>query len=212
MLCVRLNNESNFMEIIDKYFNESSRVIDSLNKDQAIIELMARKIFELKKTDNKIMIGGNGGSCADAEHFAGELVCTFKDPKRRGVSGISLTNNSSAITAWSNDFGFNTFFARQVESLGNTGDILFLISTGGGNKENGASMNLVLAAEKAKEMGIQIFSISGKGGGILKDFSDLSVVVDSDVTSNIQEAHIVIIHMICLYIDYLDKEERATVD
>lgn len=200
------------MNISENYFEESSRVIKSLKKDHTIVELMAKKIFQLRHTDNKIMIGGNGGSCADAEHFAGELVCTFKDPKRKGISGISLTNNSSAITAWANDFGFDTFFTRQVESLGKKGDILFLITTGGGNKKTGASMNLVSAAEKAKKMGIQIFSISGKGGGILKDFSDLSIVVDSDVTSNIQEAHIVIIHMICLHLDYLDEEERLAVD
>ncbi len=199
------------MNIFDNYFNESSRVITSLNKDKNIIKLMAKTIFDLKLTENKIMIGGNGGSCADSEHFAGELLCTFKDPKRSGIAGISLSNNASAITAWANDFGFETYFERQVESLGKSGDILFLITTGGGNRENGASMNLVKAAEKARNMGVKIFSISGKGGGILKDFSDLSIVVDSNVTSNIQEAHIAIIHLICLYLDYLDEEKRQKI-
>ena len=125
------------MNIFENYFKESSRVIASLDKDKSIIELIAKKNFDFKLTDNKVMIGCNGGSCADAEHFAGELLCTFKDPKRSGIAGISLTNNSSAITAWANDFGFETFFERQVESLGKKGDILFLITTGGGNSVTG---------------------------------------------------------------------------
>ena len=120
------------------------------------------------------------------------------------IGAIHLANNSSAITAWTNDFEFNTYFTRQVEALGNKGDILFLITTGGGNRENGASMNLVYAAEKAKELGLKIITISGKGGGILKDFSDLSIVVKSNETANIQEGHIAIIHSICYCLDEID--------
>ena len=196
------------MSEISNYFKESARVILSLENSLDIIKKMSQDIYELKSTNNKVLIAGNGGSSADAEHFAGELVCTFKDRNRTGIPGISLSNNSSAITAWANDFGFESYFNRQIESLGAKGDILFLITTGGGNRENGASMNLVYAAEKARAKGLKIFTIAGKGGGILKETSDLSVVVDSNVTSQIQEGHIAIIHLICLYIDEIDKIKR----
>ena len=196
------------MKQSENYFTESARVISGIAEEEAVIMRMAREIYSLSDNDNKCLIGGNGGSCADAEHFAGELVCTFKDRDRRGISAISLTNNSSAITAWSNDFGFDTFFKRQVESLGKKNDILFLLSTGGGDKATGASMNLVIAAETAKNMGLRVFSLAGKGGGILKNISDEVIIVKSQITSHIQEAHIAIVHAICLQLDFLDRESR----
>jgi D-sedoheptulose 7-phosphate isomerase len=188
---------------ITNYFQESSEVISSLSSELDVVEEMANAIHESNKEGGKVLIAGNGGSCADAEHFAGELLCTFKLRDRSPIGAVHLANNSSAITAWTNDFEFNSYFARQVEALGNEGDILFLITTGGGNRENGASMNLVHAAEKARKMGLKIITIAGKGGGILKDFSDISITVKSNVTSNIQEGHIAIIHSICICLDTL---------
>ena len=190
---------------IQNYFRESAEVISSLQKEIDTIEEIAIAINEANKNNCKVLIAGNGGSCADAEHFAGELLCTFKARDRDSIAAIHLANNSSAITAWTNDFEFNSYFTRQVEALGNTGDILFLITTGGGNRENGASMNLVYAAEKARELGLKIITIGGKGGGILKDFSDISITVESNETANIQEGHITIIHSICYCLDTLDK-------
>ena len=187
------------------YFQESAKVISSVSNEIDVIKSMALEIYNNNKNGNKVLIGGNGGSCADAEHFAGELLCTFKGRDRSALAAVSLSNNASAITAWANDFDFTSYFTRQVEALGNKGDILFLITTGGGNRENGASMNLVYAAEKARELGLKIFTIAGKGGGILKDFSDLSITVKSNETSNIQEAHIAILHAICFCIEDLDK-------
>ena len=189
---------------ITNYFQESSEVISSLSSELDVVEEMANAIHESNKEGGKVLIAGNGGSCADAEHFAGELLCTFKLRDRSPIGAVHLANNSSAITAWTNDFEFNSYFARQVEALGNEGDILFLITTGGGNRENGASMNLVHAAEKARKMGLKIITIAGKGGGILKDFSDISITVKSNVTSNIQEGHIAIIHSICYCLDEID--------
>ncbi len=189
---------------ISKYFEESSRVINSLSSELDKIEEIARLIYNSNKNNKKTLIAGNGGSCADAEHFAGELLCTFKKRDRGPIAAIHLGNNSSAITAWTNDFEFETFFSRQVDALGNEGDILFLITTGGGNKDNGASMNLVSAAEKARQKGLSIVSVAGKDGGILKDFSDISIVVKSYETANIQEAHIAIIHAICYCLDELE--------
>ena len=194
---------SEVKDSITNYFQESSEVISSLSSELDVVEEMANAIHESNKEGGKVLIAGNGGSCADAEHFAGELLCTFKLRDRSPIGAVHLANNSSAITAWTNDFEFNSYFTRQVEALGNEGDILFLITTGGGNRENGASMNLVHAAEKARKMGLKIITIAGKGGGILKDFSDISITVKSNETSNIQEGHISIIHSICICLDTL---------
>ena len=194
---------SEVKDSITNYFQESSEVISSLSSEIGVVEEIANAIHESNKEGRKVLIAGNGGSCADAEHFAGELLCTFKARDRIPIGAVHLANNSSAITAWTNDFEFSSYFTRQVEALGNEGDILFLITTGGGNRENGASMNLVHAAEKARKMGLKIITISGKGGGILKDFSDISITVKSNETSNIQEGHIAIIHSICICLDTL---------
>ena len=145
--------------IIKNHFHKSSSVIKALIKHENKIKIIVQDILGANQKGNKILVAGNGGSCADAEHFAGELLCTFKARDRRPIGAVHLANNSSAITAWTNDFEFNTYFTRQVEALGNKGDILFLITTGGGNRENGASMNLVYAAEKARQMGLKIFTI-----------------------------------------------------
>lgn len=195
---------SKIKDSIDNYFSESANVISSLSSELKSIKDIATEIHENNLKGGKLLIAGNGGSCADAEHFAGEMQCTFKDRNRSAIAAISLSNNS-AITAWTNDFEFNSYFKRQVEALGRKDDILFLITTGGGNRENGASMNLVYAAEKAKEIGLKVFTLSGKGGGILKDLSDICITIKSDETSNIQEGHIAVIHGICICIDALDK-------
>lgn len=192
-------------ETIQNYFKESSRVIASLESELHLVKRIATQIYDTNSRGGKVLIAGNGGSCADAEHFAGELVCTFKSRERSALAAISLSNNSSAITAWANDFEFESFFTRQVNALGRKGDILFLITTGGGNKENGASMNLVYAAERAKELGLKVFTISGKSGGILKSTSDICITVKSNETSNIQEGHIALLHCICFCLEELDK-------
>ena len=195
--------------VLEGYFNESARAIEAVNESADTLKSMVKGIFESQKKGGRLLIGGNGGSCADAEHFAGEMVCTFNDRDRRSFSALSLTGNPSAITAWANDFGFESYFIRQVEAHGTSGDILFLITTGGGDRENGASMNLVMAAEKAKEMGLKIYSIAGKTGGELSKISDEFIKVKSFSTSHIQEAHIAIIHAICTGLDELDLADRG---
>ena len=200
---------SEIRHVIQNYFQQSSDVISSLSSELEFIERIATEIHESNKNGGKVLIAGNGGSCADAEHFSGELLCTFKARDRGPIGAVHLANNSSAITAWTNDFEFNSYFTRQVEALGRKGDILFLITTGGGNRDNGASMNLVYAAEKARELGLKIITIAGKGGGILKDFSDISITVKSDETANIQEGHIAIIHGVCYCLDALDSISKG---
>ena len=155
----------------------------------------------MTKAKKKLLVAGNGGSCSDAEHFVGELQCTYKDRSRDPVSAISLASLPAALTAWCNDFGFLTFFKRQVQAHGKDGDILFLISTGGGEEKSGASTSLVEAAKEAKKKNLKVISLIGKTGGLLKGISDISIIVDSNITSFIQEAHIAILHCICENLD-----------
>jgi len=203
------NNHNEIVEnIISNHFLESSATIKSINDNISSISNMALGIYKSQLAGGKLLIGGNGGSSADAQHFAGEMTCTYKDPNRRAFSAISLTTNASAITAWANDFGFDSYFSRQVKAHGKPGDILFLISTGGGDREKGYSMNLVQAADVALEMGLILYSLVGKTGGELSKISHEYIVVQSNATSHIQEAHITIIHSICESLDELARKEK----
>ena len=204
------NNHNEIVEnILSNHFLESSATIKSINDNISSISNMALGIYKSQLAGGKLLIGGNGGSSADAQHFAGEMTCTYKDPNRRAFSAISLTTNASAITAWANDFGFDSYFSRQVKAHGKPGDILFLISTGGGDREKGYSMNLVHAADVALEMGLTLYSLVGKTGGELSKISHEYIVVQSNATSHIQEAHITIIHSICESLDELVRIENA---
>jgi len=204
------NNHNEIVEnILSNHFLESSATIKSINDNISSISNMALGIYKSQLAGGKLLIGGNGGSSADAQHFAGEMTCTYKDPNRRAFSAISLTTNASAITAWANDFGFDSYFSRQVKAHGKPGDILFLISTGGGDREKGYSMNLVHAADVALEMGLTLFSLVGKTGGELSKISQEYIVVKSNATSHIQEAHITIIHSICESLDELAKKVKG---
>ncbi len=185
------------------YFEESSRVIKELANYTDTIQKMAKGIYESQLKGGKLLIAGNGGSCSDAEHFACELTCTFQH-NRRGFSAINLAASPSAITAWSNDYSFESYFARQVGALGKPDDILFLISTGGGSRQ--ASRNLVKATEYARCLEMEVYSLIGKTGGELSKISDLCLIVPSHDTAHIQEAHITIIHAICMEIDRLEAK------
>ena len=181
---------------IKKYFEESSKTILSLYSFEKELISFSNLIYETNRNNNKILVAGNGGSCADAEHFTGELQCTFKDANRLPVSAFSITGTSAAITAWGNDFGFDTFFERQVVAHGKKNDLLVLISTGGG-KINGASSNLVKAALVAKKNNLKLVSLVGKTGGELKQMSDITFHIKNNSTSFIQEAHMSILHCVC---------------
>ncbi len=179
------------------YFTSSSLVIKSLLKEEEKINNIINNIKNCIKKNKKILIAGNGGSSSDADHFAGELVCTYKKKSRKSIHAISLSSNSAIITAWSNDFNFSTVYERQVSSIGNKGDLLILLSTSGGNKIKKHSINLIKAAMQAKKMGIKVISLIGKDGGELKKISDISIIIRSNLTSHIQEAHITILHYLC---------------
>lgn len=191
---------------VEKYFETSSNVIKELKEHKGEIILIANKIIECSKSKNKILVAGNGGSCADADHFTGELQCTYKNSNRSAVSAINIGGMPASITAWANDFGFETYFERQVKAHGNKNDILFLITTGGGNLETGASTCLIKAAEEAKRKDMLLISLVGKSGGELKKKSDICIHVKNNVTAFIQEAHMSILHCICEILEMeLDK-------
>jgi len=165
------------------------------------IERIAQIAIKILRNGNKILIAGNGGSAADSQHFAAELSGKFVSPKRKGLPAIALTTNSSNITAIGNDFGYDQVFIRQLEALGSSGDIFFGISTSGDSK------NLIEALRYAREKNITTIGLLGNGGGNMKEACDISLIVPSRSTQNIQEAHIMIIHIICQIIDDEFKED-----
>lgn len=185
---------------LDSYVKEKiSESIDLKNslfeRTNYIIDI-ANKIVECYHNGNKILICGNGGSAADAQHIAGELVGKFK-LNRDPLAAIALTTDSSIITAWSNDKSFEEIFSRQVEALANSGDILFGIST------SGNSPNVVNAFKKGNLSGTYNISLTGEGGGKLKELSNICFDVPSTDTPRIQEAHELIYHIVC---DLVEKK------
>jgi D-sedoheptulose 7-phosphate isomerase len=154
----------------------------------------SKLIIETLKNGNKILLCGNGGSASDAQHIAAEFVGRYKI-ERKGVPAIALTTDSSALTAISNDYGYNRVFDRQVEALINRGDLLIGIST------SGDSLNIISALLLAKEMGANTLGLSGKGGGKMNYTCDINLVVPSDDTPRIQEMHILIGHILCQAVD-----------
>ena len=186
---------------LTNYVNNLSDTLKLLVKEEKKIIKISDEIIRCNKNGNKILLAGNGGSCSDVEHFGGELICTFSKKNRKPVSTQLLTGPSSSLTAWGNDFGFETYFERQVEANGNKGDILIILSTGGGNIKKKISTNLVFAAKIAKEKKLKIISLVGKSGGYLYQNSDISIKIKSNSTSIIQEAHMTILHSICYYLE-----------
>lgn len=178
---------------------DSIRVRQRLLEDAQLmtsIEQMASAMVEIYRQGGKLLIAGNGGSAADAQHFAAEITCQYK-LKRKGRPALALHCDTSAITAWGNDYAFKSFFARQVEAYGVKGDGVVLITT------SGNSENLVEAAEAARTKGIHTFGLLGRDGGELVKGShcDQSVIVPSEDTPRIQECHIMLIHMLCEELD-----------
>lgn len=158
------------------------------------IEVAGRLICDTLAAGNKILLCGNGGSAADAQHIAAELVGRYEQ-HRRGFPAISLTTDTSALTAISNDYGYEEVFARQVAGLAVAGDLLIAIST------SGHSPNVVKAAEKARALGCRTLALTGLSGEPLASQCDLAVIVPAARTARVQEAHITIGHLWCEMVD-----------
>ncbi|CAM2066433.1 D-sedoheptulose 7-phosphate isomerase [Sulfidibacter corallicola] len=155
---------------------------------------VGRQLWTCMERGNKILVAGNGGSAADAQHFAAELVGRYM-MERRALPAIALTTDTSILTAVGNDYGYDQVFSRQVEGLGKAGDVFIGIST------SGNSENLVRALESAKALGVTTVALVGKSGGKMKDLADIVLLVPSQNTPRIQEAQQWIWHTWCSLID-----------
>jgi len=165
------------------------------------LEITAKICIDSLKQGGKILIFGNGGSAADAQHIAAELVGRYK-VERKGLAAIALTTDTSALTAIGNDYGYDRVFDRQVEALANKGDIAIGISTGGG------SANVISALTLAKELDCKTIGLSGRGGGEMNTLCDVNLVVPAEDTPRIQEMHIVIGHILCHLIEQAFSETK----
>ena len=177
---------------IHKAIEEKIILLQSL-KDSEYMHLLTRSVNEMVKSLNnggKIILAGNGGSAADAQHFAGEIVGRFM-MEREALPAISLCVDPSVLSCIGNDYGYNQVFARQVKGLGKAGDIFVAIST------SGNSDNLIEAVKAAHGKGMIVVGLLGKDGGILKDLCDYPLVVPSALTPRIQEIHTFTVHIIC---------------
>lgn len=142
----------------------------------------------------KLLVAGNGGSAADAQHLVAEFVVRLSE-NRPALRAIALTTDSSIITAAGNDFSFDCIFARQIEALGEAGDLFLGISTSGNSK------NILQAVQQAKQMGITTIGFTGNGGGQMREVCDYNVIIPSNVTMNIQECHLALEHIFCMAVE-----------
>jgi len=183
--------------------NHFQNIINTLNKtkiDIKIIIKISEKLISSIKSKKKIFVYGNGGSFADSSHFVGELTATY-NKKRKPLPFYLLGSNMASVSAWANDFEFIDYVSRELSGYSIRNDVLIILSTSGGNIKQNQSLNLIKLAKNAKSKGVFIISLLGKGGGEVSKISDLSIIVDSNTTSTIQEMHKIILHSICAYID-----------
>lgn len=188
---------SHLIKIIDTEFNKTIALLQSMASDpvlrQTIVDAVQLSVDALKN-GNKIFFAGNGGSAADAQHWAGELVSRFYFD-RPGLPAIALTTDTSILTAIGNDYGYDYVFARQIEALGQAGDVFFAISTSGNSK------NIVRAIDAARSKGVKVVGFTGQGGGAMAQLCDICFRVPSAETPRIQEGHESLGHLICALIE-----------
>lgn len=184
-------------DFIGAEFSKSLRNFQLMSEDSSlrgqIVEAVELCVKALR-SGRKILFAGNGGSAADAQHWAGELVSRFYFD-RPGLPAIALTTDTSILTAIGNDYGYDYTFARQVEALGRAGDVLVAIST------SGNSPNILRAAEAARARGMRVLGFTGHGGGKLAPLSDICFRMPSDETPRIQEGHEIVGHLLCALIE-----------
>lgn len=181
---------------LEQIINEKKQLLDMLGETGYLdtIEQVTQVMVDCLYAGNKIILAGNGGSAADAQHFAGEIVGRFL-MDRKALPAISLCVDPSVMTCIGNDYGYEAVFERQLSGLGNAGDVIVAIST------SGNSENLIQAVETAKQMGIHTVGLLGKTGGKLKELCDYALVVPSNETPRIQEIHTFSVHLLCEYIE-----------
>jgi D-sedoheptulose 7-phosphate isomerase len=185
-------------DIIKKEFSEHLKVAQEISSLSEIIEISAKLCIDSLQNGGKILIFGNGGSAADAQHIAAEMVGRYK-VERKGLPAIALTTDTSILTSISNDYGYSHVFDRQIEALANNGDVAIGISTGGN------SINVINALIYANNIGCKTIGLSGRGGGDMNTLCNVNIVVPAENTPRIQEMHILIGHTICHLVDQTFK-------
>ena len=186
------------MTAISAIFNAHFSAIEALRQQEDEIQQLGDRLIACLRGGHRIFLCGNGGSAADAQHIAAEMVCRF-ETQRRALPAIALTTDTSALTAIGNDLGYDQVFARQVEALARPGDVLIGLST------SGNSRNVIAAVQQAKEMGVATLGLLGgvgdRRGGKLLNLVDYALVAPSDTTARIQECHILVGHIWCAMVD-----------
>lgn len=184
-------------EKIKQLFTESIKAkedFSALDKNIEAVLKASEVIIESLKAGGKVIIFGNGGSAADSQHFAAELVVRF-EKERKSLAAVALSTNTSILTAAANDYDFKNIFSRQIDALASSKDVVFAIST------SGSSPNVLEAAKVAKDKKLPVIALTGRDGGSLKDLSDVTILVESGNTARIQEVHILVIHAICKIVE-----------
>ncbi len=183
-------------DLVAKALREGARLKEALaRKESDRIVRMGRLLVRALKTKHRIYTCGNGGSAADAQHLAAELVGTYENRSRRALPAVALTTDTSALTSIGNDLGFERVFSRQVEALVRGGDVLVCIST------SGRSKNVLEAARAARKLGATVLALTGEPGEPLGGLADETLKVPSRQTPRIQECHIAVIHLLCEAVD-----------
>lgn len=184
-------------KILKKEINELNLITKKifLSKNDNFLKLCENSLNSLK-SGGKILLFGNGGSAADAQHLATELTVRYSK-KRKAIAALALTTDTSALTAIGNDLNFKFIFSRQIEALGKNNDTVIAITT------SGKSKNIIEGIKKAKKMGIKTFCFSGCGGGIVKKYSDYTILIPSSKTSIIQTVEILLGQVLC---DFLERK------
>jgi D-sedoheptulose 7-phosphate isomerase len=184
-------------EIVRRQLAQSIATMQAVLADGQIHATLVRAAeltAQAMQGSGKLLVAGNGGSAADAQHLVAEFVVRLS-ANRPALRAIALTTDSSILTAAANDFGFATIFSRQIEALAQPGDVFLGIST------SGNSENILVALEAAKKLGLTTIGLTGTGGGAMRDLCDLHIAIPSNTTMNIQESHLALEHIFCMLVE-----------
>lgn len=189
--------ETSLTAVVQKQLAQSVATLQAVLTDASIAETLARvaeRTAASMKAGGKLLVAGNGGSAADAQHLVAEFVSRLT-VDRPALRAVALTTDTSILTAIGNDFGFDTVFSRQIEAIGTPGDVFLGISTSGNSK------NILAALEQARSQGIITVGFTGNGGGKMAALCDHTIIVPSTVTMNIQESHLALEHIFCMLVE-----------
>ena len=189
--------EGSLSKLIQKKLEEGITVLEAVTADFAlhsVVNAAAERTASALKSGHKLMVAGNGGSAADAQHLVAEFVSRLCED-RPAMRAVALTTDSSILTAVGNDYGYERVFARQIEAIGQAGDVFMGIST------SGNSPNVLRALERCKEVGIVTIGLSGRTGGSMPGLCDYCICIPSDVTMYIQQAHLALEHIFCMIVE-----------